>query len=60
MLGRECWNGVESLLGNVALKERGLLNEVESKRDTLLKRGAVVRGVAEGEEDDGPEEARIT
>jgi hypothetical protein len=45
-------------LGSVALKDRGLVKEVDSNREILLKRGAG-GGVVEGE-DDGPEEARIT
>jgi len=45
-------------LDRVALKERGLVKEVESNKDILLKRWTG-GGVEEGAED-GPEEARIT
>lgn len=67
MLGSEWWRGGDSWWGRVPLRERGLVKEVESNNEMLLKRGAVVlRGgdgavvvVEEGDEE-GPEEARIT
>jgi len=37
MLGSAWWIGGDSGLGSVALKERGLVKEVESKREILLK-----------------------
>lgn len=49
---------MESVVGSVALKERGLVKEVESNRDMLLKREAT--GDAVGGAEDGPEDARIT
>jgi hypothetical protein len=58
ILGSVGWWGGESELGSVALKERGLVKEVDSNKEMLLKRGTG-GGVVEGVED-GPEEARIT
>jgi hypothetical protein len=60
MLGMEWCNEAErSAVGIVPLKERGLVNEVDSNRETLGKRGVACVVVVEGAED-GPEEARIT
>lgn len=68
MLGSEWWRGGDSWWGRVPLRERGLVKEVESNKEMLLKSGDVVlRGgdgavvvvVEEGVEE-GPEEARIT
>lgn len=63
MLGMEWWREAErSAVGMVPLKERGLVKEVDSNRETLAKRGeacvAVVVVVVGAEE--GPEEARMT
>jgi hypothetical protein len=65
MLGIEwCSEAEISAVGIVPLKERGLLKEVDSKRETLGNRGVVfvvvwVAWVLVGAED-GPEDARMT
>lgn len=61
MLGIEwCREAERSAVGIEPLKERGLEKEVDSKMETLGKRGVVVVWVVGGGAEDGPEEARIT